>query len=170
MARPTEYTQDKADFICMLIIEGMNLRDICARDDMPAMTTLFRWLRQNEDFQTQYAQAKEDQAEIMVSDMLTIADDGSQDYYDDDGKKKLNNECVQRSKLRVETRKWAISKFKPKVYGDRIIHAGDEDAPLATTEVTPQEKKAFDRFVKNYKGANGKQTTTQTDDDHSDLC
>jgi hypothetical protein len=32
---------------------------------------------------------------------------------------RANGEHIQRSKLRVDTRKWFLSKLKPKVYGDK---------------------------------------------------
>ena len=178
--RPREYSQEIGDLLCALIVEGMTIKKICAREDMPSVVTFFKWVRENEDFHEAYMRAKSEQAEIMVQDMLEIADDGSNDWYDTDanGKtvRKLNNECVQRSKLRVETRKWAASKFKPKVYGDRIIHAGDEDAPLRTEggELTPNEKDAINRFMKNYPDrAAGIKTTPpvkEEDNEHDDLC
>lgn len=174
--RPQEYSPEIGDLICALIVEGMTIRKIVARPDMPSMVTFFRWLRDVEEFQTAYQNAKTEQAEIMVQDMLEIADDGSDDWYDVDknGNKtrKLNNECVQRSKLRVETRKWAASKFKPKTYGDRIIHAGDEDAPLNTGGVSDTERAAMQRFLQNYpdraKDMVGKQQTESNE--HDDLC
>jgi hypothetical protein len=44
---------------------------------------------------------------------------------DDDGKPigwQLNGEHLQRSRLRVDTRKWIASKLKPKKYGDKVEH------------------------------------------------
>ncbi|MEU6504669.1 hypothetical protein ABZ895_34575, partial [Streptomyces californicus] len=34
----------------------------------------------------------------------------------------LNGEHVQRSRLRIDTRKWYLSKIMPKKYGERIQH------------------------------------------------
>ena len=33
---------------------------------------------------------------------------------------KLNGENIQRSRLRIDTRKWLMSKLNPKVYGDKL--------------------------------------------------
>ena len=47
--------------------------------------------------------------------MLAIADDGLNDNYtDDDGNERTLADVIQRSKLRVDTRKWIASKLKPK--------------------------------------------------------
>lgn len=167
------YDQNKADEICALITDGWTIRDICALDGMPCMKVLFRWLRENEStFGKQYERAKEEQAEIMVQEILQIADDGRNDWMDKqlkngDVARVIDHEHVQRSRLRVEARKWAASKFKPKKYGDRLIHAGDEEAPLVTKDVSETDRQAFDRFVRNYKPS---QETAEDDFDYADMC
>lgn len=150
------YDQDIADEICALIVDGHTIRDICAREGMPCVKIFFRWLRENEDtFGKQYARAKEEQAEIMVQEMNQIADDARNDWMDRETKngtiRVLDHEHVQRSKLRIDTRKWLASKLKPKKYGDRIIHAGDPEAPVTTQDLTSTDRQAFDRFVQSYK-------------------
>jgi hypothetical protein len=60
------------------------------------------------------------QADFMVDELLQIADDGLNDTYEDeDGNEKTRVDVIQRSKLRVDTRKWIACKVLPKVYGDR---------------------------------------------------
>lgn len=59
---------------------------------------------------------KEEQSELMVEDMLEIADDGSNDYMTIEGDKSYNvedKEVTNRSRLRIDTRKWIASKLKP---------------------------------------------------------
>lgn len=143
------YDPDKGEEICALIVAGWTIKKICDLDDMPSVTTFFKWLRASEDFAKMYARAKEDQADMFVDEMLAIADDNEADDFLDEktGKTKTDYGKIQRDKLRVETRKWAASKFKAKKYGDRIIHAGDEDAPLTTSEISKNEREALARFV-----------------------
>ena len=51
---------------------------------------------------------------------MNIADDDSKDVrHGKDGEELLNAEFVQRSRLRIDTRKWLASKLLPKMYGDR---------------------------------------------------
>ena len=60
----------------------------------------------------------------MFEEMFDIADDSSNDYmakqYGDGVEVQvLNSENIQRSRLRIDTRKWALSKMNPKKYGDK---------------------------------------------------
>ncbi len=67
----------------------------------------------------QYARARELQADQIFDDCIQIADDGRNDtQLDDEGHREINYDVIQRSKLRVETRKWFISKLHPGRYGD----------------------------------------------------
>jgi hypothetical protein len=62
---------------------------------------------------------------------LSIADDPTGDYREEDGKKIPDYENVQRARLRVDTRKWMAGKLLPKVYGDKMLHTGaDGEGPV----------------------------------------
>lgn len=121
--RPTNYNQDIATRICAEIITGKSLRTICRADDMPDASTIFQWIQRYEEFAKQYALACEERSEALVEEMLDIADDGSNDWMNDndpdDPGYRVNGEAIQRSRLRVDTRKWYASKVKPKKYGER---------------------------------------------------
>lgn len=73
------------------------------------MQVVFRWIAQNDTFRNQYAQACEERADYLAEEALSIADDDATDH----GK-------VQRDRLRVDTRKWFVSKIHPKKYSERI--------------------------------------------------
>lgn len=122
--RPSSYTQEMADRICEGLALGNSLRTVCKVDDMPAIRTVFYWLRIHEDFLHQYTRAKEESADAMADEVLDISDDGSNDWMEihrgDYQGWQVNGEALQRSKLRVETRKWLMAKMKPKKYGEKI--------------------------------------------------
>ena len=42
----------------------------------------------------------------------------------------FDGEHVQRARLRIDSRKWLMSKMAPKKYGDRIEVGGNSDTPL----------------------------------------
>lgn len=133
MGRPSGYSQELADVICAAIAEGRSVRSICLEEDMPAMSTIFLWLRTHKEFSEQYARAKEMSADTLADEMLDIADDGSNDWMErDDGKLEYQGDHVQRSRLRIDTRKWIASKLKPKKYGDKLTHEGNSEAPIHT--------------------------------------
>ena len=95
-------------------------------------------------FSEQYARAREAQADKLAEEALQIADDGRNDtYVDGDGNVKTDTEVIQRSKLRVDTRKWLASKMAPKKYGDKVAIGGaDNLGPVQTVtkEMTDAER------------------------------
>tara|TARA_R110002124_G_scaffold132488_1_gene295057 strand:- start:2967 stop:3317 length:351 start_codon:yes stop_codon:yes gene_type:complete len=94
---------------------------------------VFNWFRIRDEFLQQYTRAKEESADALTDEMLDIADDGNNDWMvshsDEEGELRyqINGEHIQRSRLRIETRKWLSSKLKPKKYGDKITteHTGN---------------------------------------------
>lgn len=124
--RPTKYTEKLAAEICDQLSQGKSLRTVCAADNMPVASTVFLWMSKYPEFSKQYARAKEESADAMAEEVLDIADDGRNDWmeiHDKDGEAvgyKFNGEAAQRSKLRVDTRKWLMAKMKPKKYGDSL--------------------------------------------------
>lgn len=125
MARPTDYTPELASLICGRIAEGESLRAICRDADIPASSSIFLWLSQHSEFSEQYAKAMEARADGMFDELLEIADDGTNDWMEKKNAEgevvgwTLNGEHVQRSKLRVDTRKWALARMSPRKYGDK---------------------------------------------------
>jgi hypothetical protein len=145
VGRPTDYSHELAAKICSKLAHGQSVRTICRVDGMPNPDTIYEWLRVHKEFAEQYAKAKDDGCDAMFDDLLAIADDGENDYmetFDDDGKPtgyKFCGEHFQRSRLRVDTRKWYLSKLKPKKYGDKLeLGGGTSD----TTRIIylPQKK------------------------------
>lgn len=128
--RPTKYSQALADKICDRLSDGVSLRTVCRDKDMPDKSQVFKWLRTKEYFRDQYARAKQESADAMADDILDIADDGRNDWMEAERKDGstymvVDHEHIQRSKLRVETRKFLMAKMKPKVYGEKLDLTSD---------------------------------------------
>lgn len=128
--RPTDYTEEKANTILGMMVEGMSLRKICAADDMPDMSTVYRWLSKHKEFSNNYAKAQQDRTTAFAEELLEIADQF------DNLADKLDVEHIQRAKLRIDTRKWIMSKMDPKRFGDKVEQtiqgpAGDDGKPTA---------------------------------------
>ena len=103
---------------------GQSLREVCRREDMPSRSTVQSWLAKHEEFSDQYARACQIRQEELFDEIFEIADDGSNDWMDrqvgDQTVEVVNQEAIQRSKLRIDTRKWALSKMNPKKYGEKL--------------------------------------------------
>jgi len=82
-------------------------------------------------FAARIACAREIGEEVIAQECLEIADDGSNDWVETKHGPQVNMECVNRSKLRVETRLKLLAKWNPKKYGDKLDLSGTLDVSLA---------------------------------------
>ncbi len=119
--RPTNYNLKTAEAICEQLAAGASLVAICKQAGMPSYSTAMAWLRTHDEFLQMYRLAREDQADVLADEIIEIADE-----------KVETSEAVQRNRLRVDARKWAASKLKPRRYGDRVAHTGPYDGPIKT--------------------------------------
>ncbi len=132
--RPTLYSLERAQKICEIVSThpyGLKKLRSMYPDIFPEETSVYLWRIVHEDFSKMYALAKANQADILAEECLNIADDDSKDIrYGKDGEELLNAEFVQRSRVRIDTRKWLASKLLPKMYGDRkeVEQLQDENA------------------------------------------
>lgn len=126
VGRPTKYTPEMAQRICDLIATtDMGYKRISeANPDLPDRVNVNIWRRKYPEFRHMYAQAKAEQIDCIIEEIIDIADDGTNDYMKHIDEKtgceswRLNGEHIQRSRVRIDTRKWLAAKLVPKVYGD----------------------------------------------------
>lgn len=133
VGRPTIYSPELIQAICARIAEGESMRKITRDDSMPAMTTMFRWLNECSEFKQQYATAMEQRTEALFEEILEIADETTRDTIETETGEKPNAEWISRSRLRVDARKWMLSKMVPKKYGERLAIGGADDMPPIKT-------------------------------------
>ena len=128
VGRPSTYNEDIACLICGRMAEGESLRSICRDDSMPALSTVFLWVSKHPEFSEQYTKAMSARADAMFEEMIDIADDGSNDYIvTSEGEERFNSEHVNRSRLRIDTRKWMLSRMLPKKYSDKNTSSSSKD-------------------------------------------
>lgn len=118
MGRPSIYTQELADKICAELSEGKSLRTVCAGEGMPDLKTIFSWFRIHKEFLQHYARAKEESAEADEEKLEDIGDTAIEEAKNADPK--AASAVVQAYKLKADNIKWAMSKKKPKKYGEKL--------------------------------------------------
>jgi hypothetical protein len=72
-----------------------------------------------------------------ADEIIDIADDAGRDVsVDNEGNQRVNGEAIARSRLRVDTRKWIMSKLAPRKYGDGATQelVGKDDGPIEITD------------------------------------
>ena len=115
------FEQTTFDAICERIATGESLREICSSDGMPSVTEALRWKDSAPERLEQYLRAREDQADHYADEILSIADDGRNDFMEKEGGgAALNAEHIQRSKLRIDARFRRMAQLRPKAYGDKL--------------------------------------------------
>jgi hypothetical protein len=146
--RPSKYSKELGLQICRRIAEGESVRHIVKDEKMPAASTIFRWLLDDEhkEFWEQYEKSRNIQAELMFEEILDIADENHDDWLTIEKKSGSyeipNKEVVMRSRLRVDTRKWFLSKVLPKKFGDKMdITSGNKPIPLLNVLRNNRNKK-----------------------------
>lgn len=112
-----KFTNEIFDEICALICKGESLRSICRSKDMPSIETFRMHVNKDESKAAHYAHAREERAEYIFEECMDIADQSENDI---DELGQVDQEAIQRAKLRIDTRKWMLGKMQPKKYGDKI--------------------------------------------------
>ena len=119
--RPSTYTEEMANRICDKLTEGISLRKLCMQDDFPTASTVYVWLDRNPEFAERYARAREAATEDMLEEIFEIADNPEID--------------VQDKRVRIDTRKWAMGKLKPKKYGEKqTVDVGNKEGETLKVE------------------------------------
>ena len=103
--------------LCRRIAEGRSLRDVCRDEDMPSKDYAIEYAQKDETFALQYARAREQRAEFLAEEILSIAD---------------QSEDPHKARLQVDARKWFASKLDPRRFGERL----DIDHSVRVAEVS----------------------------------
>ena len=132
------------EYVCQEIEKGKALRNVLKDENMPSTSTFYQWLDNDEVKAKQYARATEVRADIIFDDILAIADENTNDTsINENGIEVVNNDVIQRSRLRIDARKWVLSKLNPKKFGDKTdITSGGEKIQNMPTSIQVEINKA----------------------------
>lgn len=160
IGRPTLFRPEIVERILNRLEDGENLPLICASPGMPRVRTVYDWADNNSDFSQKLARAMSILAEKYASETIEISDDQSGDWVwkqnrDGSDYSAFDHEHVQRSKLRIETRKWYASildpRFREKAQTQQV--AVVQVAQQQTITQEPQNAvEAYEAFQKLVKG------------------
>jgi hypothetical protein len=176
MGRTTDYTPKLAKEICYAVsCSSHGIKKLCKLNKhWPSHDTIYRWLANNIEFSDLYARAKRLQIEVIIDEILEIADDTSNDSIinEEDGRLTINHEHINRSRLKIDTRKWLAAKLCPRLYGDKDdafvnlrfpsdIKNANSLLPMSTEvfralgnqEITPGQAKTLLGTIKDYSNA-----------------
>lgn len=132
LGRPSSFTEDKGVEICQHVSEGKSLVFAAYNAGVP-YGTVNRWAEENQAFREMYARARQNQADSLADQIVTIADD--------------ETISPESRRVRVEARKWVAAKLKPRVYGDKMVLSGDAENPISILAVRLDEAIARKQLI-----------------------
>jgi len=108
--------------ICDALISGKSMASVCAADDMPAESTVYLKMANDDEFRSAIMRAREAQQEAEIDRTVDMADAATPEDH-------------QVVKLRIWARQWRAAKLAPKKYGDKIdVTSGGEPVALGEVE------------------------------------
>ena len=113
--RPTKLTPELADQILTMYSSGLAISEICREAGMPDRVTLWRWRRENEEFATAFARAREANAETIEDEMLSI-----------ECKVLIGELDPQAANVVLSSQRWRARVLHPGRFGDKVAvdHSG----------------------------------------------
>jgi hypothetical protein len=140
--RPTDYTPEMADLVCQRVLAHGTLLEACERHpELPSSTTVYVWLFAHAEFREKYARTRDYVMEMWADEIVQTANDESLEPND--------------RRVKIDTKKWLMSKVAYRRYGDKLIHSGDPENPIQVmhraariADLSPVELEALDLFTR----------------------
>jgi hypothetical protein len=170
-APPIPYDPAIAEELCnATVISTLSIKAICDAkrkvDPLwPSESVIRRWLTINDEFNENYARARQQQMHVMADEVIEISDNANADLEIATGKDgkpylRVNGEAIQRSKLRTDNRKWLMSMLAPRTFGDKLDITSDGkalpapsplviDARVQTIMLAAQRRRDADRLLED---------------------
>ena len=115
--------------ILALVSQGKSLRKACIEVESVSKSTFMDWLGADATLADQYARARGEGLQVKAEEICDPTDETPERGPDG----KIDGGWVQNQRLKVDSRKWLVSKLLPKEYGDRIDmnHSGTVNVEMA---------------------------------------
>ena len=141
--RPSSYDPQVAADICMSISTCTNsLESILASNEIfPSKPAFYRWMLDHSELRDLYAHAKEEQLQILADEIQPIADTPQMgEIITVRGEEREVKMCdmLEHRKLRIDSRKWLLSKLAPKKYGDKTALTGADGGAIQIVSTIPR--------------------------------
>ncbi|MFZ1786689.1 MAG: hypothetical protein WAT92_00195 [Saprospiraceae bacterium] len=149
MARPIEWNDNEKkkaiEIIFIQMSHGNSVRQILKDNQelLPSRKLFYEWIAKDKTLSDHYAKVMELRADDIFDEILEIADDTTHDSIFTETGEKVNSEWISRSRLRVDARKWILSKMNPKKYGDKTdITTNGKEITGKYSDWTPEQIRA----------------------------
>lgn len=132
LGRPSTYSDELGERVCDVFESevGQLRAAFAAREDLPTISTVYRWEEAYPQFRERLARARKIRAHLMADEAIDIADHNANDTItktarDGSEYEVADHEWINRSRLRVETRLRLAKALNQGVYGDKMQQSGE---------------------------------------------
>lgn len=130
MARPSEYNFKLCEEICDEIANGKNIIKILeSKEEYPSWPTFRRWKNEHDELRTLYVNSQQDKGialENEIDDTMQLLKEGTID--------------ASTANVIIQTLKWKMAKFYPKMFGDKIEVDQNTNMTISWNEEKTYEK------------------------------
>ena len=114
MARPSEYNFELCKSICDQIADGENIISVLKDSEYPSWSTFRRWKNENDELRTLYVNSQQDKGIALENEIDDIMQGLKEGTYD-----------ASTANVLIQTLKWKMAKFYPKLFGDKVDVTSD---------------------------------------------
>lgn len=119
------YTVQDGDAICEMLQDGKSLSE-SARALNLKESTVRNWVIDHPDFAAKYTRAREIGDDVEFENLAKLA--GEEPRLTPQGF--VDSGWVAWKRNQIDTFKWQLARKRPKKYGDKVHHAGEEGGPI----------------------------------------
>jgi hypothetical protein len=124
-------TQEQFEAVCELIEkETGNILAKCKQVGISSRD-FYAFKKNSEENRKRYARAKDDQSDLMFEELIEIADE-----IIPSAEHGLDSAAVADKRVRIDARKWYLSKLKPERFGEKLdLTSGGDKLQSPPTEI-----------------------------------
>lgn len=120
MGRKTIATPELIEGILDRVSQGESIKSICREKNMPDATTVFRWMKNNEDLKEQFLlamQTKAHMADAEIDEIRMEIRGLAEKVNAEQVSRDAAFVAIQEARLQIDTLKWKASKYFPRIFG-----------------------------------------------------
>lgn len=145
MAKPYNYTEDEkkaiVEAICNKVIEDKISFNKAIESSDISYVTFFNWMMKSTELKEIYNYARDFRSDVLFEEIIEIADNteiGETVTNKPSGIEVKTGDMTDHRRLKIDARKWVVSKMQPKKYGDKLDVTTDNKQTIEYTNVSKQ--------------------------------
>lgn len=141
--------------ICDAVIERHLSFNEAVEASPISRVTFYQWIARDKELQSLYNYAREIRSDILFEEIIDISnntEEGEEIITKPSGTEFKRGDMIRHRQLKIDARKWVVSKMNPKKYGDKLdvttngekINAADPFAIIRQNSGINEETKTSD--------------------------